>query len=86
MSSLLYLGVSIIAFFIMFGFLSMLVPIILGSVFSSLDTIHIENEVWRQIYQDHKELAEFLVPLTFSMGIVVAVVKIIMVATSKGRD
>ena len=73
-------------FFILFGFLAMLTPLILGTFLSVMDGFPIADEAWRNIYLENKALAELLVPVTFSMGLVVAIIKILMVATSKGRD
>jgi|APSaa5957512535_1039671.scaffolds.fasta_scaffold08417_3 hypothetical protein len=86
MSSLLYLGVSIVAFFLTFGFLAMLTPMIFGLWFSVMDTFEIENQAWSNIYDQHKLLVELLVPIIFSLGIVVAVLKVFMGSTNKGRD
>lgn len=86
MSSLLYLGLSAIMFLTMFGLLSMLTPMILGTFFSALDSFPISDPAWNRVYQENKAVAEMLVPLTFSMGIVLFVIKLLMVATSKGRD
>ena len=86
MSSLIFLGISIVMFFILFGFLSMLTPLILGSFFSLMDGYAISDESWQNIYLENKELAELLVPVTFSMGLVVAIIKILMVAASRGRE
>ena len=64
----------------------MLTPLILGSFFSLMDAFTITDPVWKNIYLENKELAELLTPITFSMGLLVAIIKILMVATSRGRD
>lgn len=64
----------------------MLTPLIFGLWFSVMDNFDIENEAWSSIYDSNKALVEMLVPITFSMGIVMAVLKIMMSATNRGRD
>ena len=86
MSSLLYLGVSVVVFFILFGFLSMITPIILGTFLGVLDTVIIPSKTWTTIYNQNKELVELLVPLTFSIGLVIGILKIFMSVTNRGRD
>jgi len=86
MSSLLYLGISIIVFFITFGFLALLAPLIFGGFFGVMDNYQIPNEAWSGIYSENKKLVELLIPLIFAMGIFIAVLKILMSGTNKGRD
>lgn len=86
MSSLLYLGVSVVVFFVTFGFLALLAPLIFGAFFSVMDNYQIPNETWRNIYEENKRLVELLVPIIFAMGTVMAVLKILMSSTNKGRD
>jgi len=86
MSSLLYLGVSVIVFFILFGFLSMITPLILGLFLSVMGNFTIADSTWAGIYAENKKLVELLTPLIFAMGLVMAVLKIFMSVTNKGRD
>lgn len=86
MSSLLYLGVSVIVFFILFGFLSMITPLILGLFLSVMGNFTIADSTWAAIYAENKKLVELLTPLIFAMGLVMAILKIFMSVTNKGRD
>jgi ABC-type spermidine/putrescine transport system permease subunit II len=89
MSSLVYLGLSLILFVIVFGLAFLLMPMILGSVFSLMDsmqsTMGISSE-WQAIYETNEDTAQLLVPLIPSMGIVIIVIKVLMTASARGRD
>ena len=86
MSSLLYLGVSIVVFFILFGFLAMITPLMFGLFFSVMGRFVIHDPAWSAIYDNNKALVELLVPIIFSLGVTVAILKIFMGSTNKGRD
>jgi hypothetical protein len=89
MSSLVYLGLSLILFVIVFGLSFLLMPMILGSVFTLMDsmteTMTISAE-WSAIYGQNEDAAQLLVPLIPSMGIVIIVIKVLMTASARGRD
>ena len=86
MSSLLYLGISVVVFFVVFGFLALLAPLIFGGFFGVMDNYQVPSEIWRGIYSENKKLVELLVPIIFAMGTFIAVLKILMSSTNKGRD
>jgi len=84
MSSLVYLGFSIIMFIITYGFMFTLVPMILG-MFFSVD-VPIADAGWAAIGVETETRLQWLIPLVPTIGIFVLVIKVLMVASSRGRD
>lgn len=86
MSSLLYLGFSIIAFVISFGFMFLIAPIIMGAVFTMMDDLTLLNPAWQAAYEQNENNARLLVNLIPTFGIFMIVIKVLMVASVRGRD
>jgi len=86
MSSLVYLGFSIIMFIISFGLLFYLAPIIFGSVADALNQIPILDSDWAAANIKTQTTLQWLVPLIPSLGIFVLVLKVLMTASVRGRD
>lgn len=86
MSSLLYLGFSVIAFIIIYGIMFTLAPMILGAFFTAANNINIADPDWAQAYDDTESVVRWLVPLIPTMGIFILVIKVLMVASVRGRD
>lgn len=86
MASIVYLGLSIIVFIIVYGTIFTLVPVIFGAVFSIGDDWQWNGSSWQAIYNQNQDTARLLVPLIPSFGIVLIVVKVLMAATTQGRD
>lgn len=87
MSSLVYLGLSLILFVITYGVAFILMPIIFGAFFSLMDNNNFTiNAEWTTIYNQNKTTVEYLVPLMPSLGIVIIVIKVLMTASARGRD
>ena len=86
MSSLLFLGFSIIAFVISFGFMFVIAPIIMGSVFSIVDDMPIADPEWAAVYEQNEDNAQLLINLIPTFGIFILVVKVLMVASVRGRE
>lgn len=84
MSSLVYLGFSIITFAISYGLLALLMPTILGYFFS-IDAGPMDPD-WQQTQQNTEDVVEWLIPIIPSLGIVLFVIKVLMVASTRGRD
>ena len=84
MSSLVYLGFSIIMFVITYGFMFTLVPMILGVVFSV--DVPIADAGWEQVGIETESRLQWLIPLVPTIGIFVLIIKVLMVASSRGRD
>lgn len=87
MSSLVYLGLSLILFSITFGVSFLLMPMIFGAFFDLVDdnTIQLDAE-WLAIYEENKLTVQYLVPLMPALGIVIIVIKVLMTASARGRD
>ncbi len=86
MSSLIFLGISVIVFIIVFGISWLLVPMILGMVFSAMDSSNISNPVWATVYDNNENTMRFIIPLVPSIGLFILVLKVLMVASVRGRD
>ncbi len=86
MSSLIFLGISVIVFIISFGIVWLLVPMILGMLFSAMDSSNISNPLWATVYDNNEATMRFIIPLVPSIGLFILVLKVLMVASVRGRD
>ncbi len=76
-------------FVIVFGILFQIVPAILGSFFTVIGDIMASNNMdagWVATYNEVDETSQYLVPLIMSLGIVLLVVKVLMIATNRGVE
>ena len=79
MTSIIHLGFTIIAFIISYAVIFTLAPMILGSVFTNMDTLaEIPNEGWAELYETNKTTVQYLVPLIPSIGIFIIIIRILM--------
>jgi len=85
MSSLIFLGFSVIIFIISYGVMFMIVPIVLGPFFSALNTTSLTPE-WADTFNETSTTIQFLIPLMPTIGIFILVLKVLMVASVRGRD
>ena len=89
MSSLIFLGFSVILFIISYGVMFTIAPMILGSVFTVMEA-NLTNgnmtQEWIDMYNQTKETTQYLVPLIPAIGIFILVIKVLMVASARGRD
>jgi ABC-type tungstate transport system substrate-binding protein len=83
-SSLVYLGLSAIAFLITYGITFTLVPMILGTFFTMLPPVM--NAQWAAVYAHEQNILAYIIPLVHAIGLVLFVIKVLMVAGVKGRD
>ena len=86
MSSLIHLGFNVILFLISYGIMFLLTPMILGQFFSTFDSMDPLNPEWQAIYDTNEETAMFIVPLIPTLGIFIFIIKVLMVASTRGRD
>ena len=89
MSSLIFLGFSVILFIISYGIMFTIAPMILGSVFTVMEgnlTNGSMTQEWIDMYNQTKETTQYLVPLIPAIGIFILVIKVLMVASARGRD
>ncbi len=89
MSSLIFLGFSVILFIVSYGVMFTIAPMILGSVFTVME-VNLTNgnmtQEWIDMYNQTKETTQYLVPLIPTIGIFILVIKVLMVASARGRD
>lgn len=87
-SSMVYLGFSIIMFLIGYGIGFLVLAQILGQTWTMMDSTHmpIPNVAWQAVYDDTQTQIQFIVPLAAGAGLVVFVIKLLMVASNRGRD
>ena len=83
-SSLVFLGFSVIIFVISYGIMFLLVPMILGTFFSF--TPSITDPGWNAVNTETQNVIKWLVPLVPTVGIFIFVIKVLMVASVRGRD
>jgi acyl-CoA synthetase (AMP-forming)/AMP-acid ligase II len=87
MSSLVFLGLSLILFVITYGIAFIVMPMIFGAFFTMMDNNAFEiNAEWQAIYDQNETTVQYLVPLMPTFGIVIIVIKVLMVASARGRD
>lgn len=87
MSSLVYLGLSLVLFVITYGIAFTVMPMIFGAFFSLMDTGGLSiNSDWAEIYEKNETTVKYLVPLMPTLGIVIIVIKVLMTAAARGRD
>lgn len=84
MSSLVYLGLSIIVFLISYGVGFFLIPMVLGVFFSNMPVIN--DPTWAATNTKTQSVIQWIVPLAPSIGLMIFVLKALMVATNRGRD
>ena len=86
MSSLVYLGFSVIAFLVSFGVVFMLAPVILGAFF---DVMHENRPVdadWAATMDEVETQARWLIPVMMMLGLFILIIKVLMTASVRGRD
>jgi hypothetical protein len=64
----------------------LITPMILGQFFSTMDNLDIASPEWQAIYDQNEETAMFIVPLIPTLGIFIFIIKVLMVASVRGRD
>ena len=63
----------------------MLLPTILGVFFTLADDLEISAS-WQTTYDETEEVVRWLIPLMPTIGIFILVIKVLMVASTRGRD
>lgn len=88
MSSLVFLGFSVVIFIVTYGIMFLLAPAILGAFFTTLGEFSGDNldASWAATYDETETTIQWLVPLIPTVGIFILVVKVMMVASVRGRD
>lgn len=83
-SSLVFLGLSIIVFLITYGIAFTLVPMVLGAFFTMLPPVM--NASWAAVYAKQQAILQYIIPLVPTIGLVLLFLKVLMVASVRGRD
>lgn len=88
MSSLVFLGFSILIFLIGYGIGFSVLAMVTGQVWTTMNQTNmpIPDVTWQQIYNDTETQLQFIIPLAAGAGLMVFVIKVLMVATVRGRD
>lgn len=89
MSSMVFLGLSMIAFIISFGLVWILVPVVLGSFFGIINDSGLLNTMstaWQNVYHTNENRVQWLIPLSVQLGIFVLILKVLLVASTRGGD
>jgi len=84
MSSLVYLGFSLIIFVISYGLMFLALPPIINMADNGLNPGLDDNDVWQVMYDDTSEQVRYLIPLVPSLGIFVIILKVLI--SSKGNN
>lgn len=87
-SSMVFLGFSIIMFLISYGLMFTITPMILGQIWTVMDenNMPIPDPTWQATYNSTQAQLQYIIPLVPAMGLVVFVIKVMMVASVRGRD
>jgi uncharacterized metal-binding protein len=83
-SSLIFLGFSVIAFIISYGIVYLIAAAVLGSFFS-LDLPDMDSD-WQDMNDTMESQVRWLLPVAMMVGIFMLVLKVLMVASVRGRD
>ena len=86
MSSLVFLGFSVIMFLLSYGIMFVITPIVLGTFYSAAANVHIADPNWQQTYTDTEAVTRYITPLIPTVGLFIFIIKVIMVAAVRGRD
>ena len=86
MSSLVFLGFSVIMFLISYGIMFTVTPMILGQFYSVLGNMTIESASWQATYDQTEAITQYIVPLIPTVGLFIFIIKVLMVAAVRGRD
>lgn len=86
MSSLVFLGFSVIMFLISYGIMFTVTPMIMGQFYSVLGNMTIESAEWQQTYDETEAITRYIVPLIPTVGLFIFIIKVLMVAAVRGRD
>lgn len=89
MSSLVFLGLSLLAFIISFGLVWIIVPMVLGSFFTAISNTNLVTGLstsWQLTYNQTETQLQWLIPLSIQLGVFILVLKVLMVASNRGSD
>jgi|APSaa5957512535_1039671.scaffolds.fasta_scaffold01088_15 hypothetical protein len=88
-SAVLFVGIGIVTYIIVLGFMMNFAPVILGTVFATLDQVAADQGLsggWLTLYNDVQSTSIYLIPMMFSLLLVLLVIKVLMIAGNRGGD
>lgn len=88
-SAVLFVAIGIVTYIIVLGFMMNFAPAILGSVFTVLDETMANMDIssdWLTLYNDVQDTSQYLIPMMFSLLLVLLVIKVLMIAGNRGAD
>lgn len=87
MSSIVFLGISVITMGISYGLSFWFMPIIFGNVFGNIVPTQVtDNSSWVGMYLNVENLVRYLTPLIPTLAITVFVIKIMLSSAARGSD
>lgn len=89
MSSLVFLGLSTLAFLISFGLVWILVPMVLGTFFTAVTNSGLVTGMtasWQATYNSTQTTVQWIIPLSATVGLFIFILKVLMVASVRGSD
>lgn len=88
-SSILFVGIGIVTYVIVLGIMMQFAPVIVGAVFTTIEDTMVNmniNAEWVALYNDVDSTSQYLIPMMFSLLLVLLVIKVLMVAGVRGGD
>ena len=77
--NLIHLGFTVIGFIITYGLIFTFTPMLLGAVFTTLDSLPDNpNEGWANLYDSNKTAIQYLIPLIPAIGIFILIIRVLM--------
>lgn len=77
--NLIHLGFTVIGFLITYGIIFTFTPMVIGSVFTALDSLPDNpNAGWSNLYEANKTTVQYLLPLIPTIGIFIIVIRLLM--------
>ena len=86
MGSMVYLGMSVVLFFAVFGVTFYVASTILGAFGSAIAGVPITDPAWATMNTTTQKEIQFLVPLMPALGIFIVILKVFTAATVRGAD
>jgi len=84
-----FLGISVLLFIVVYGFLFQIGAAILGAVYVTVDNAFTQMGItgsWAVTFGEVQSLSQYLIPLMMSLGLVILVLKVLMASGALGRD
>lgn len=88
-SSLVFLGLSVVAFIITYGIVWYFIPMILGTFDAAMTSVMSTMSIsaaWTTTYNSMQSTLQWLTPIAAAIGMMLIVLKVLMVASVRGSD